>query len=146
MRGPETEVGAYQAIHTKSKVFQVLRPIEGTIDLEDSTSALVTLSHQNIHFYADIQGIGERLFAEIPVRVVNAPSEVKVSSVPSMLSIRLHGGVEVLKKLTKDDIEVTIDYRRRQQYGRRIPAMIYVPPNVSFTDVKPKDFELLIER
>ena len=146
MTGPKTEISHYANIHTKSKMYYVLRPIEGMIDLVDSTSALVTLSVHHVQFYADIQGIGERLFTEVPVRVINAPSGIKVSSVPSMLSIRLHGGVEVLKTVTKSDIEVTIDYRRRQQYGRRIPAMIHVPPNVSFTDVKPKQFELLIER
>jgi hypothetical protein len=146
LTGPKKEVRTYESIHTKSQVFYVLRPIEGMIDLVDSTSNLVDLSHHHVQFYADIQGIGERLFTEIPVRVINAPSGIKVSSVPSMLSIRLHGGVEVLKKLTRNDIEVTIDYRRRQQYGRQIPAMIHVPANVSFTDVKPKQFELLIER
>ena len=144
--GPKTEVSQYKNVPTKSKLYYVLRPIEGMIDLVDSTSALTTLSVHRVQFYADIQGIGERLFTEVPVKVINAPPGIKVSSVPSMLSLRLHGGVEVLKAVTKNDIQVTIDYRRRQQYGRRIPAMIHVPPNVSFTDVKPKQFELLIER
>ncbi|MBN1780415.1 hypothetical protein JW948_04760 [bacterium] len=144
--GPAKEINSIDAVYTESRTLQVLRSIDGWIPLMDSTSALVSMSGHHVRFYADIQGIGERLFADIPVQVINSPPAEKVSAVPSTLSIRLQGGVEVLKNLKKEDIVATIDYRNRYRYGRRIPAMIHVPATLSFNEVKPRDFELLVER
>lgn len=146
IEGAAKEVDPIDAIYTESKVLQVFRSIEGEVELVDTTSSHVKVSAAKVHFKADIQGIGDRMYTDIPVEVINAPSDMTVSAVPSMVSIRLQGGVEMLKELTKEDIQVTIDYRSRFRYGRRIPAMIHVPPNITFTDVKPKDFELLVER
>ncbi|MBN2104576.1 hypothetical protein JW835_11105 [bacterium] len=146
VEGAAREVNEIDAVYTESKVLDVSRPIKGTVSLMDSTSSLVALSEEKVRYAVDIQGIGDRMFAEVPVRIINAPYGIKVSSVPSTLSIHLQGGVEVLKHVKKEDIFATIDYRSRYRYGKRIPAMIHVPPNISFTDVTPRVFELLVER
>jgi len=146
LKGSAREVNRIHAVYTDSDILNVFRPVKGTVNLIDSTSSLVSMSEEKVRYYVDVQGIGDRIFTEVPVRVINVPAGLKVTSVPSTLSIHLQGGVEVLKEVHKEDIIATINYRSRYRYGRRIPAMIHVPSNISFTDVNPRVFELLVER
>ena len=78
--------------------------------------------------------------------MINVPRGIKVSVIPTSLSIRLQGGVEVLKKVDKNKIQATINYYRNRNKGNRIPATIQVPKDISFSDVKPQKFELLVEK
>jgi YbbR domain-containing protein len=146
--GPEILVDPIQSISTVPNIYpNLIRDLNERVSLIDSLPAGVTISHHEVEFSVDIQRIGERSISGIMVKVEYVPSSVSVQIVPSTLTLKLQGGVDILKNIEAGDITASIDYRTRRRYsGRRIPAMIAVPDEVTFSDVKPKDFELLIER
>ena len=107
----------------------------------------ITYAFNKVDFKADVQRIGEIEMTDVQVTVMHMPVDAQFIVIPSSLSLKLQGGVEVLKNISKKDISVTINYRSRYRYkGKRIPATIQVPRNISFTDVRPKFFELVVER
>ena len=127
--GPASWVKAISEVPTVAKEYKsVIRAIRDKISL-------------------DVQRIGESLITEIPVNVTRVPSNIKVTVVPSTLSLKIQGGNNILSKLTRDDIEATIDFRRRFQYeGKSIAASIQVPEGITFSDVKPVKFEIILEK
>lgn len=148
LSGPAQVVDTIAALQTIEKQFSgETKPIEGKVDLIPPASPMVQVSELSTEYAVDIQRIHEITIDEITVQVVNAPSSVKVTVVPSTLSLKLRGGVDLLMQLSAEDIQAAIDYRTRNRYRPgRIPASIEVPEDVSFSNAKPKFFELIIER
>jgi len=148
LSGPAQIVDTIQVIRTERKQFiSKSKTVRGKIGFIPLASEMVQVSDLNSEYVIDIQRIHEITIEEIPVRVINVPSRVKVTVVPSTLSLKLRGGVDLLMQITPDDIQASIDYRTRNRYrSKRIPASIEVPSNISFSNAKPKFFELLIER
>ena len=146
--GPESYVNQITEAVTDSQEFRsVIKRIEDKIPLAHPAWETVTYGLSRVRFKADIQRIGERTITEIPVTVTSVPRGIRVIVVPSTLSLRVQGGVNILSELERDDIVATIDYRRRYQYtGKRIPAKIDVPEGITFSDVRPEYFELIVER
>ncbi len=148
IRGPRSLVNAVDTVPTQAVTYtHLLRKIKDKIPLATSESATLQYTVSTVEFSANIQRIGEIVMSGIPIQVVRVPRGLSVIPVPSSLTIKLQGGVDLLAQLKKEDIIATIDYRNRNRYqGRRIPATIQVPPEVSFSDVKPPNFELIVER
>jgi YbbR domain-containing protein len=148
VRGPESFVRTVSEIYTEQKVYRnVIKEIHGRVDLVPIQWEMVSYSLNTVQFRADIQRIGERVIKEIPIQVTHVPNGMKVTVVPSTLSLQIQGGVSILSKIEKKDIAAVIDYRSRYRYRKkRIPATIQVPKDISFSDVKPQFFELIIER
>ncbi|MBN2030236.1 YbbR-like domain-containing protein [bacterium] len=146
--GPESLVNSVDQIDTEEKEYRnVIKEIQEKIDLIPPSFETVHYSLNKVHFTADIQRIGERIISDIPIQVTNAPQNVNVIVVPSTLSLRLQGGVKVLSNVDKEDIIARINYLSRNRYERtQIPAIVQVPPDISFSDVKPPFFELIVER
>ena len=146
--GPETIVDTVSEIRTVRREFKnVIKKIDGKVPLVHMDWETVEYTLDDVRFEADIQRIGERTINEIPVSVVRVPQGVRVIVVPSTFSLKVQGGVNVLAKLKKEDIVATIDFRRRYLYrGKHIPAMIDVPEGITFSDARPKNFELIVER
>ena len=146
--GPETIVDTVSEIRTVHREFKnVIKKIDGKVPLVLLDWETVDYTIDNVRFEADIQRIGERIINEVPVNVVRVPQGIRVIVVPSTFTLKVQGGVNVLAKLKKEDIVATIDFRRRYLYrGKHIPAMIDVPEGITFSDARPKNFELIVER
>ena len=146
--GPRVFVQKINEIKTEEVGFQdVLKKVDGKIDLIVPEWETVNCSINTARYTVDVQRIGEKLFRDIPVTVTGLPRGLNVMVVPSTLSLKLQGGVRILSNVSKDELIATIDYGSRRRYeGKQIPATIEVPDALSFTDVKPKFFELIIEQ
>jgi len=146
--GPRSLVSAISEIPTEKREYKnVLKEIQGKISLRPPEVPTLHYSFNSVQFRADVQRIGERVFKDIPIKVTHVPSNLKVSVLPSTLSIKLQGGVKLLARLKKENIVATIDFRSRYRYkGGKIPAMISLPEGINFSDVKPQFFELVVER
>lgn len=145
--GPMSLVDQIKNVNTAETEYEeVFKKIHGKVPLIREFIETVDYFVKTVNFETDIQRIHEVVVSDIPVIVTNVPRNVKVSVIPTTLSIRLQGGVEVLKQLDKNAIQATIDYRRSRKSEKRIPATINVPKDISFSDVKPQKFELLVER
>ncbi|MDZ7267275.1 MAG: hypothetical protein ONB48_08085 [candidate division KSB1 bacterium] len=97
---------------------------------------------------ADIQKLVEITLPEIPVQVKNAPRHLTVTPLPSTLSLTLEGGEQLLLGLKREDIVAVIDYQQvremRPQEGYQ--PIIMVPEGVSYRNLKPSSFKLMLER
>lgn len=146
--GPESVIRDIRGVRTEESQYrELIKDISDEINLLPPDTKTVTYSENSVKFEAAIQRIGEIEMTEIPIHVLHIPPGEKVIVIPSTLSLRLQGGVKVLKDINKRDIYATIDYKNRYRYsGRRIPATIEVPPDITFSDARPKFFELVVEK
>ena len=146
--GPRFLVNTISEVFTEKKEYKnVLKEIQAKIALVPPKVPTIHYSLNSVQFKVDVQRIGERIFKDIPIEVTHVPPNLKVSVLPSTLSIKLQGGVKLLAKLKKENIVATIDFRSRYRYaGKKIPAMISLPEGIDFSDVKPQFFELVVER
>ena len=146
--GPKSVVDTLVRVNTVRREFTgLIKSLSGKIGFPSALPTMIEYSDPDVRFQIDIQRLGEKSIPDIPIRVINVPRGITVQAVPATLSLRLQGGVELLSRITKEDIEATIDYRSRARYrGKRIPATIVVPPDIDFSNARPKDFELIVER
>ncbi len=146
--GPRTLVKNIVSVTTERRIFDnAARKIRGRIDLTPAESDQIVYSDETARYEIDIQRMHEIEMKEIPVQVVNVPPSLNVIVVPSTLSLKLRGGVDLLMQLRKEDIRATIDFESRYRYpDDRVPASINVPRDVGFSDVRPKFFECIVER
>jgi len=146
--GPESLVNRIAEVSTEKKEYtNLLKEIRGKVSLVPPSWETLQYSLNSVRFRVDVQRIGERMISEIPITVTRIPRGVKVTVVPSTLSLKLQGGVNVLSKLKKEEVIAAIDFRSRYRYrGKRIPATIHLSRGISFSDVKPQFFELIVER
>lgn len=96
----------------------------------------------------EIQKLIEITLPEVPVQVKNAPRNLIVTPLPSTLSLTVEGGEQLLLGLKREDIVAALDYQQvrdvRQQEG--YTPIIKVPEGVSYRNVKPSSFKLMLER
>ncbi|MBN1893188.1 YbbR-like domain-containing protein [bacterium] len=146
--GPRTLIRNLHSISTQSKLLKnVLKKVEGKIELDAAGMPRISFSSDQVRYDADIQRLHEQWLQDIPVRVIHAPADARVQAIPSTLSLKIQGGVELIRRLKKDEVWAVIDFRNRHRYSDEgIPASITVPEGITFTEVKPKFFGLLIER
>ncbi len=146
--GPRLKVNQISSVYTERIRFErVVKNLSGKVKITPSKYNTVKYSAYSVHFKVDIQRIGEVVFDRIPVNIINVPSGTAVKVIPSTLSLKLQGGVDLLKSIEREDISAHIDFSTRYRYKRdKIPATIQVPNDISFTDVKPHYFELVVER
>jgi YbbR domain-containing protein len=109
-------------------------------------SMRIRLAVDEIDFFADVQKLIEVTLQEIPVQVQNVPARLKVTPVPSTLSLTVEGGEQLLLNLKREDIKAYIDFARiRGSETEGHPAYIRTPDGVRYRDVKPAFFKLIME-
>lgn len=146
--GPRMYVSDVSEIPTETVVFDhLMKEIDGRLPLVPPAYETLVYSETSVAFSADFQRIGERIISEIPIVVEHVPRGLRVTAVPSTLSLKLQGGVNVLSGMRAEDVVATIDYRSRYRYsGNKIPATIVVPEGITFSESRPQSFELVVER
>jgi len=146
--GPEEIAQTIDSVKTEYKeFFDIQQNISAPLLLQPfPESQHVELSADRVQFHADVQKLIEVTLQEIPVQVQNAPKNLRVTPVPSTLSLTVEGGEKLLLDLKKEDIVAFIDYARlRDTTTIGHPAHIRAPDGVRYRDVKPALFKLIIE-
>lgn len=146
--GPEDIVRRIDSVMTEHKEFDnVQKNIEARLRLQPfPESRHIKLSGQTVQFHADVEKLIEVTLQEIPVRVYNVPRHLKITPLPSTLSLTVEGGEKLLLHLKKENIVAYIDYTRiRDTDAAGHPAYIQTPEGVRYRDVKPALFKLIIE-
>jgi YbbR domain-containing protein len=146
--GPEEIVRRVDSVMTEPKEFaNVQQNIAERLRLQPfPESQHIKLSSPTVCFYADVEKLIEVTLQEIPVQVHNVPKHLKITPVPSTLSLTVEGGEKILLHLKKENIVAYIDYMRiRDTAAIGHPAYIQTPEGVRYRDVKPALFKLIIE-
>jgi len=146
--GPSSSIKGIDSVVTKPYKFShLIKDFSGKIDLVPPDWDAVSFSHLNARFAVDIQRIHERVLYGIPVQVINVPAGIKaVIADPSQLTLTIHGGVDVVSRLTAEDITAIIDFRKERNRRQSARAAIKIPEDVISWSSKPGHFKLRVER
>jgi YbbR domain-containing protein len=142
--GPQSDIDNTDSIATGLRELKnVNSDVAGQIALINPFPGRVALTVKTVSYSADIQQLGEKSFIDIPVLVYNAPRGIEASVLPSTLSLKIKGGVELIESIDKGDIIAYVDYRHYETTGESIlPPLVKAPDEVDFFDVFPDKFEL----
>ncbi len=146
--GPEEIVRRVDSVATEPKEFaNIQQRLAARLRLQSfPKSQRIEFSPDAVDFVADVQKLIEVTLQEIPVQVQNAPAHLRVTTVPSTLSLTVEGGEKLLLDLKRENIVAYIDYGRiREATAAGYPAYIRTPEGVRYRDVKPTLFKLLVE-
>jgi YbbR domain-containing protein len=146
--GPKEVVEGLTQLFTVSDTLQNV-----TIDVSDYFKFAIPhkqiqLSTQDVKISADIQALSERIISEVPVDVINIPSNYRVFVSPHTVSLTIIGGVEYIQSISSDDISMTIDFDRQWRSDiQYYEPMISVPGGIiDWQDLSPPNVELIITR
>lgn len=144
--GPNKELRTIHSIFTEKKIFKKIKnDFKKDVKLIFPKQKYITLNTQKVLMTGDIQKLMEKPFLEVPVKVINYPSDDNVIVLPSTLSLVLEGGAELLLNITKEDIKAYVDYNKiRQSHEKDHPAYIITPQGTRYRDVKPTRFKIVV--
>lgn len=148
IEGAKSYLDSVFQIRTEHLIFKkVKRDLSKKAKLIDPPVKYVWLNRHDTHFMVDVQKILEKPLVEIPVQIINKPTNVELIVVPATLNLTLVGGVDILLPLTNKDIKAYIDYHKiRDSRERYYLAYIEKPELVRIKDVKPKYFRIIIKK
>lgn len=148
IHGPEVEINNISAIRTQNKVFKnIKRDLTEKIRLANPGKNHVKLLTDEINLFVGIQKLMEKPVFEVPVTVINQPPNLKITVLPSTLSLVLEGGTDLLLNVTKQDIKAYIDYQKvHASKNKNHLAYIETPKGIRYRDVKPKRFKVVVEK
>ena len=146
--GPVPIIEKIPAIRTQNKIFRnIKRNLERKIRLADPGKKHVKLLANEVNLIVDIQKLMEKPLFEVLVKVINQSPNLKVTVIPSTLSLVLEGGTDLLLNVTKQDVEAYIDYQKvHASKNKNHLAYIETPKGIRYRDVKPKRFKVVVEK
>jgi YbbR domain-containing protein len=148
LSGPIQQVRLIERIYTEELEFLARRTdVRGKAKLKAPPDSLkINMARQDVAFHVDIQKLLEQSFTEIPVRVINAPRNLKITPRPSTVSLKVIGGEEHILQLTQKDFDVSVDYNQRNdQNALGYMPIIRHPPDIRVAEVVPDYVKLEIE-
>jgi YbbR domain-containing protein len=103
-------------------------------------NAFVTIS-------LDVQKIVDKDFDNLPVQVIDVPRDRDVVLLPNKVSVNVRGGIDILGKITNEDIKVKVNYRDvvLDTLGSVAP-LVELPANTTLVSIKPKQFRYIIKK
>ena len=95
----------------------------------------------------DVQKIVDKNFDDIPVSVLDLPSDREVVLLPNRISVGVRGGVNILGKLNEDQFKAYVYYRDvvLDTVGSVVPQVEF-PQNTSMMYVKPERLRYIIKK
>lgn len=146
IRGPESKILQMETFRTKEISLK---------NLDQKTTLLAELEEQTgfetdqkfVTVTLDVQRIVENSINDIPVNVVNKPANVDVILIPNTISCTFRGGVNILGKVSANDIIATVDYNSviSDTLGIIKPE-IQSPENLNLLSVKPDKLKYVIKK
>lgn len=146
--GPISEIKNISRISTEHKIFNnIKRDIEKKIRIIEPNQKHVRVLTDEVDLFVNIQKLMEKPLFEITLSVINPPPNLKVTVIPSTLSLVLEGGIDLLLNITKQDIKAYIDYEKvHASKNKNHLAYIETPRGIRYRDVKPKRFKVVVEK
>lgn len=124
-------------------------PLEFTVGLLHPDPGLVLdVSPVVATLLVDIQMIGERRLEDVPVKVLNVPTQLNVFVGPSTVALTVTGGVDYLVGLDESAVEVFVDYSSQWSSSNPLvePQVRLGEHILEYRDLAPKQVEIIITR
>ena len=101
-------------------------------------------SHKKITYSQAIQKIDERIISEIPVKVLNQDSTMRVFVSPQTVSLTVVGGNEFISNLKPSEIEASVDFKNWSEGMQFYEIKVNAPKDViDWMDLSPMSIELI---
>ena len=148
LEGPKSLINNFEIVQTKPRIFMnVKHPLKEEVSLVLPDNPKVKFLSSKTIIYADIQKLMEKLLDGIPVEIKSIPRGMKAIVIPSHLALTIEGGVEVLTKVSRDNIVAYVDLKKEWTSSEKGHlAYIETPAGVRYRDVVPKYFKVVLEK
>jgi YbbR domain-containing protein len=108
---------------------------------------VTNIEPQQVNAEFNIQRLIERVVYDIPINVINVPSQLQVDAVPNKMSLKIKGGEDLVAAVSSADITADIDFAKNYQVEKEsYAARIITPENISWIEPIPKTFKLKVRR
>jgi hypothetical protein len=107
----------------------------------------MTYADNYVRISLDIQKIVDKNFDNIPVGIIDIPHNRNVILLPGKVTIGVRSGIDILAKLSKDKIKLSVNYSDivSDTLGTISPD-ISLPENVSILYLKPERLRYIIKK
>ena len=101
--------------------------------------------NKSISFEQGVQLISERIISEIPVKILNPDSQLRIFASPQTVSLTVVGGEKFISKLETSEIEVSVDFNNWNKEKQFYEVKVQTPKDVlEWMDLSPMNIELLV--
>lgn len=144
--GPKSVVNDLSFVYTERKTINNLDdPTTDQVALEKLPG--VIYKNREVQVKLNVQKIVDKVFDDINVRITDLPIDRDVILLPNKISVAVRAGIEILGKMSNDEIKAHVNYREivLDTLGSVIPK-IELPPNTTLEYIKPERLRYIIKK
>lgn len=144
--GPKSLIEKMSSIKTK---YVSLSSLDSKIKYITELADLDGFEYQQnkVELTLDVQRIVDNMFNGIKVSVSNIPPDRDIVLIPNSISCSLRGGINIVGKITPEQISATLDYRDIiLDTLETVRPKITIPPNTELLFVKPEELRYIIKK
>ena len=144
--GPQEIVDTIGFVNTEKDTMEgLVASIEGELSIINPNK-LVNFDPKKVQGYIDIQPISQKIVTDIPVKLINKPSDIKIFVNPATVSLTIIGGLNEIAGITSNDIEVMINFEKSWKDDKQFYSpVIKIPDNImEWKDLSPNNLEILV--
>ncbi|HTY08315.1 MAG TPA: CdaR family protein [Candidatus Edwardsbacteria bacterium] len=145
VRGPQ------KALDQLDSLFTQPLPIDGSSRRWQAFSRLAlpdnqgfAASPESVLVAVPLDKAGQRLFRNVPIKLVNRGSGYLVSFSPGTVDVVLAGPQPVLERTDASQISIMLDLKNLSRGRFRLQAVIELPPKLELLAANPRDFDVSI--
>jgi len=146
VHGPVSELKNMSTVPTVPiKLENLSDKLDMKINLDKKNG--MSFSENSVLVTLNVQRIVDKVIEDVPVNILDVPADRDVVLLPNKINIGIHGGIDILGKLTGDDFRAYVNYRDvvLDTLGGIIPKL-ESPGNVSVQYIKPDQLRYIIKK
>ncbi len=146
--GPKNEIDTIKSLWTEAQNSEILSSdFSKTLKILKSQDLVHTnFSTENVVVSGKVSRFSERIL-EIPVRVLNLPEDLKISTFPSTVPVLCQAKLDALKALNVTDFEVTANYNQINDSTKVLTvALTSRPGNIHSTRILKTEIEYILKK
>lgn len=126
----------YSSLDSKTKIITELEKLPG-----------FEFQQKNVELTFDVQKIVENYFEGIRVTIKDIPSDRDIVLIPNTISCSVRGGINIIGKVTVDQISASINYKDiiLDTVGS-VKPIVNIPKNTQLLFTKPEQIEYIIKK
>jgi hypothetical protein len=144
--GPQSLVRTLNVIRTEEIMVNNLdSKTEKRVSLQEYPG--MTYENDVVSVMLDVQRIVDKNFEELHVDVIDIPGDRDVVLIPNKVNIGIRGGIDILGRISHEDIRVFVNYRDvvLDTLGG-ISPIVRLPENTQLLFVKPENLRYVIKK
>ena len=116
-----------------------------SLPIDPPDNQVLEYSHSEVFYTQRVQKIGERIISEIPVKILNQDSQMRIFSSPQTVSLTVVGGIEYISNLKPSELEVSVDFNNWREDKQFYEIRVNTPNDVlDWMDLSPMSIELIV--